>query len=136
MCGFSAVDGDMYFVSYRDPKLKETNAVYENIPEYLKNFTIDEKELLKRIIGTISTLDTPLTPQASGARSLSIYLAGQTYDDLVKERDEIINVTQEDIRALSDLIRAVLDQGYICVIGNETAVEESGELFNEVKNLM
>ncbi|CRZ35058.1 hypothetical protein DFR55_11114 [Herbinix hemicellulosilytica] len=136
MCGFSAVDGDVYFVSYRDPKLEETNTVYENIPEYLKNFTIDEKELLKRIIGTISTLDTPLTPQASGARSLSIYLAGQTYDDLVKERDEIINVTQEDIRALSGLIRAVLDQGYICVIGNETAVEENSELFNDVKNLM
>lgn len=136
MCGFSAVDGDVYFVSYRDPNLKGTNEVYEGIPEYVKNYTADEKEITKRIIGTISMLDTPLTPQASGARSLNILLSGQTYEDLLKEREEIINITEEDIRALSDLIRAVLDEGYICVIGSETMIDENRNLFKEVKNLM
>lgn len=136
MCGFSAVDGDVYFTSYRDPNLKETNAVYEGIPDYLKNFTADERDITKSIIGTISSLDTPLTPQGMGARSLSIFLSGQTYEDLLREREEIINATPEDIRALSGLIRAILDEGYICVIGNETRIEENSDMFNEVKKLM
>jgi len=136
MCGFSAVDGDVYFVSYRDPNLRDTNRVYESIPEFVRNFTAGERDITKSIIGTISSLDTPLTPQAKGARSLSILLSGQTYDDLLKEREEIINVTQEDIRALADLIRAVLDEGYICVIGNEIRIEENRDLFKEVKSLM
>lgn len=136
MSGFSGVDGDVYFVSYRDPNLKETNAVYESIPEFVRNFTADERDITKSIIGTVSSLDTPLTPQAKGSRSLSVYLSGQTYEDLIKEREEIINATQEDIRALSDLIRAVLDEGYICVIGNESKIEENSDLFREVKNLM
>lgn len=136
MCGFSGVDGDVYFTSYRDPNLKETNMVYEQIPEFVKNFTTDDRDMLKNIIGTISTLDTPMTPQIKGSRSLSMYLSGLTYEDLKKERDEIIKVTQEDIRALSGLIQAVLDEGNICVIGNEKKIEENRDMFNEVKKLM
>lgn len=63
-------------------------------------------------------------------------LSGLTYEDLKKEREEIINVTQDDIRALDKLIQAVLAQGNICVIGNESKIEEDRELFKEVKNLM
>ena len=29
MCGFSGVDGDAFFTSYRDPNLSETNQIYE-----------------------------------------------------------------------------------------------------------
>lgn len=136
MCGFSGVDGDVYFTSYRDPNLKNTNLVYENIPEFIKNFTAEERDITKSIIGTISTLDTPLTPQTQGSRSLSLYLSSLSYEDIKRERDEIINVTQEDIRALSGLVGAVLDEGNICVIGNESKIEEDRELFKEVKNLM
>lgn len=136
MCGFSGVDGDAYFTSYRDPNLKETNQVYDNIPEFVKNFTADERDITKNIIGTISSLDSPLSPQAKGARSLNFYLAGISNEDLKKERDEIINVTVENIRSLSDLIRSFLDEGNICVIGNESKIEENRDMFNEVKNLI
>ncbi|NLO10168.1 MAG: insulinase family protein [Clostridiales bacterium] len=136
MCGFSGVDGDVYFTSYRDPNLKVTNLVYENIPEFIRNYTADDRDMTKSIIGTISTLDTPLTPKTKGIRSLSMLLTGLSYEDLKKERDDIINVTLEDIRSLDKLIQSVLDQGYICVIGNESKIEEDSDLFNEVKNLM
>lgn len=136
MCGFSGVDGDVYFTSYRDPNLKNTNQVYEEIPEFVKNYTSDERGITKSIIGTISTLDVPLSPQAKGARSLSFYLAGISYEELKEERDQIINVTEDDIRALSDLVRAVLDEGNICVIGNESKIEENSDMFDEVKNLI
>jgi Zn-dependent M16 (insulinase) family peptidase len=136
MCGFSGVEGDVYFTSYRDPNLKNTNLVYEGIPEFIRNYTADDRDITKSIIGTISTLDTPLTPKTKGTRSLSVLLTGLTYEDLKKERDDIINVTQEDIRALDKLVQAVLAQGNICVIGNESKIEEDSDLFKEVKNLM
>ncbi|MDD4112098.1 MAG: insulinase family protein [Herbinix sp.] len=136
MCGFSGVDGDVYFTSYRDPNLKNTNLVYEGIPEFIRNYTADDRDITKSIIGTISTLDTPLTPKTKGTRSLSVLLTGLTYEDLKKERDDIINVTQDDIRALDKLVQAVLAQGNICVIGNESKIEEDSDLFKEVKNLM
>ena len=136
MCGFSGVDGDAYFTSYRDPNLKETNQIYNRIPEFVRSFSADERDMTKNIIGTISTLDTPLTPQNKGIRSLSFYLSGITEEDLRRERDEIRNATIEDIRKLADLIRSILDADHICVIGNETRVEENRALFQCVKNLM
>ena len=59
-------NGDMYFVSYRDPNLSKTNEVYDGIPAYLEQFTADEHEMTKYIIGTISEMDTPMNPFAKG----------------------------------------------------------------------
>ncbi len=136
MCGFSGVDGDAYFTSYRDPNLKETNQIYEKAAEYIKNFTSDERDITKYIIGTFSTLDTPLTPQSKGKRSLSMYLGGISEEDLQRERTEVLKVTLEDIRACHKYITAMIDAGNICVIGNEGKINENREMFKEVKNLM
>ncbi len=136
MCGFSGVDGDAYFTSYRDPNLKETNNIYEKAPDYVENFTAEERDITKYIIGTFSTLDAPLTPQAMGKRSLSMYLAQVTETDLQTERDEVLNVTTQDIRDLHLLIKSVVAADNICVIGNEGKITENKDLFKEIKNLM
>ncbi len=136
MCGFNGVDGDAYFTSYRDPNLRETNQTYENAPEFVKNYTANERDITRNIIGTISSLDTPLTPQSKGRRSLSMYLTGVTMEDLQRERDQVINVTQEEIRKLSEVVRSILDAGNICVIGNEQKVEENRDLFKTVQSLI
>ncbi len=136
MCGFSGVDGDAYFTSYRDPNLKETNAIYERAAEYVKNFSADERDVTKYIIGTFSTLDTPLTPQNKGKRSLSMYLARLSEAELQKERNQVLNVTIEDIRNCHKYITAMMEAGNICVIGNESKINENKELFKEIKTLM
>ncbi len=43
--------GESYFVSYRDPNLSDTLDVYDRIPEYIKNFSPDERDMTKYIIG-------------------------------------------------------------------------------------
>jgi len=136
MCGFSGVDGDAYFTSYRDPNLRETNQIYENVVDYVKNFTAGERDITKYIIGTFSTLDTPLTPQSQGKRSLSMYVAGITEEELQKERDQVLNVTMEGIRELHKAVKAVIDADNICVIGNEEKINENKEMFKEIKSLM
>ncbi len=136
MCGFSGVDGDAYFTSYRDPNLRETNEVYEKAAAYVKNFDADERDITKYIIGTFSTLDTPLTPQAKGKRSLSMYIGGITEEDLQRERDQILNVTVADIRDCHKIVAAILVANNICVIGNENRINENKTLFKEIKNLM
>jgi Zn-dependent M16 (insulinase) family peptidase len=136
MCGFSGVDGDAYFTSYRDPNLRETNEVYEHVVDYIKNFTADERDITKYIIGTFSSLDTPLTPQTSGKRSLSMYIAGITEEDLQKERDQVRNVTVEEIRALHQAVQSILKAGNICVIGSEEKINANSDMFKEVKSLM
>lgn len=134
MSGFTR-RGDVYFVSYRDPNLGKTNEIYEQIPEYLENFQADEREMTKYIIGTFSGIDAPLTPSGKVTRSATAYLTGITEEMLQREREEILNAVPEDIRKLSDVIKAVLEEHAICVVGNEGKLKEEKDLFLELKHL-
>ncbi len=127
-------NGDSYFVSYRDPHMDETNQVYEGIVDYVENFTVEDRDMTKYIIGTISDLDTPLTPYSKGVRALSNYMMGITNEMLQKEREEILMATQETIRGLAPAIRAVLEDGAVCAIGSEEAIGKS-EILLQKRNL-
>ena len=91
--------------------------------------------MTKYVIGTISDVDTPLTPSLKGSRNLSAYLSGVTDEMIQREREEILDVTQEDIRNLADIVQAVLDTGALCVIGNDEQIMADRAMFGEIKNL-
>ena len=134
MCNFSRT-GDGYFVSYRDPNLKKTMDTYEEVIEYVKNFDVDERDMTKYIIGTMSNLDRPMNPSAKGARSMNLYMTRITPEMIREERMQILSVRPEDIRALAGVVKAVLETEQICVIGSEEKIEEAKEMFGEVKTL-
>lgn len=129
-----ARNGNVYFVSYRDPNLEKTMDVYMNVPNYIENFNPSTDDLTKYIIGAIGMLDTPLSPRDKGSRSFLAYLQNVTYEDLKQERHEVLNVTLDDIKALKPLIEKVLNDNALCVIGNENKIESSS-MFKEKKNL-
>ena len=128
-------NGDCYFVSYRDPKLAETLEIFDNIPKVLEAFDADEREMTKYIIGTLSSMDAPLTPSLKGKRDLVCFLSGQTESTLQKEREEVLNVTPQKIRELSKWMDAILKDGTVCVIGSEEEVNKHQQLFDEVRTV-
>lgn len=134
MCNFGKA-GDSYFVSYRDPNLKKTMDTFEKTGDYLRSFTADERTMTKYIIGAISDLDIPMNPSAKGSRSSSAYLTNQTYEEIQKERDELLTCTQDDIRALADYMDAIMKAEAVCVVGNGQAIEENKEMFGTIENL-
>ena len=134
MSGFNRC-GRGYLVSYRDPKLAETNRIYEGIPEYLRNFQADERDMTRYVIGAMSSLDAPLTPAARGAAELSAYLTGETDEEHQRQREEILGTNQADIRALADIVEEILGTGALCAVGNGGKIKENSHMFGEVKNL-
>jgi Zn-dependent M16 (insulinase) family peptidase len=127
--------GESYFVSYRDPNLSKTNAVYEGIPKYLRDFQAEERDMTKYIIGTFGALDAPVNPEGKGNRSMTAYLQKITLEDIQKERDEILNATVEDIRGLAPLVEAVLSDGNFCVVGNEQNIHNEKDMFFNIRKL-
>lgn len=134
MSNFSRI-GDGYLVSYRDPNLEKTNEVYEGVVDYLKNFTVSDRDMTKYIIGTISNIDQPMTPAMKGDRSMNLYMNHVSEEMILSERAQILDATQEDIRALAEIVAAVLKDQLFCVIGNEEKIEEQKELFMEVRSI-
>ena len=91
--------------------------------------------MTKYIIGTISELDTPMNPAAKGMRSVTAYFTGITYEDIQKEREEVIRAVPQDVQSLSELVREVLSQENFCVVGNEEKITEQTNLFESVVQL-
>ena len=134
MAGFGR-SGEGYFCSYRDPHLKETMAVYEALPAYLREFRVSDRDMTKYIIGAISELDTPKTCCTQSLLSLSAYYSHVTNAVLQRERDEVLSTDVAAIRKLADYVEAVLQSGANCTIGGSSAVEEAAELFGTTEAL-
>ena len=128
MSNFNRI-GEGYFVSYRDPNLKRTLDVYDGVVDYLKNFTVSERDMTKYIIGTMSGIDQPMTPASKGERSMNLYMNKVSAEMIREERNQILDVEQDDIRALYKVAEAVLQADQMCVIGGEDKIEEEKELF-------
>ena len=134
MCNFYK-DGGSYFCSYRDPNLGVTVDVFEKAAEFIANYRADERTMTKYIIGAMSELDTPLTANGVGMRSRNMYLSGVTQEELQLYRDQVLDATPEDIRALSKYIEAFLEDDFLCVVGNEQKIKSESEKFLKIGNL-
>lgn len=134
MCNFGK-SGESYFVSYRDPNLEKTIDVYEKAADHIAGFEADERTMTQYIIGALSELDMPLTPSAKGIYSLTGYMTHYEYEQLQKNREELLSADADTIRKLAVYIRAFIEDDYLCVVGNEEKIKENAERFGEIAYL-
>ena len=135
-CGASfARNGSVVFSSSRDPKLRETLEVFRGIPDYIRTFDADEEELTRYVIGTISGMDTPLTPSLLGSFSLRMALTGVDQEWLQRSRDEVLGARISDIRGLADAVAAAIRTDAVCVVGSEGKIRECADLFDSIESL-
>lgn len=125
-------NGGAIFSSYRDPNLAETLEVYQGIGNYLRNFAPDEREMTKYVIGTVSGLDTPLTPSMKSDLVLSAYFSGVTAEDIQRERGQILEVTSEQIRETASWIDEGVKENMYCVFGNEDKIKTEKGRFERI----
>lgn len=131
-CRFAGSSGNVYFASFRDPHLKNTESVYRNAGEFIRSLDPDDKSLTRYIIGTFSGLDRPLSFRDRAARSMTAYLSGVSYEELCRERREIIETTAQQLRDTADMIEAVLSQDFRCTLGNAKKLRENAEDFENL----
>lgn len=127
--------GDAYFVSYRDPNLERTIDVFEKAADYIKNIELDERGITQFIIGAMSEMDVPMTPKAKGRYSLAGYMTGISFEEVQKERDEVLSVDLKVLKSMSEYIRSFINQDYVCVVGNSEKIKENTKMFLSIEQL-
>ncbi|MDR1855867.1 MAG: insulinase family protein [Desulfovibrio sp.] len=118
-CGMDRLSGTLIFVSYRDPNVEATLQVYDSLASQLKNSPPDKAQLEQAIVGTIGDLDTYMLPDAKGARSLGMWMAGESDEMRQKMREEIFGVTAADFQAFGEVLAEAGKSAAICVLGGE-----------------
>jgi len=124
-CSFSKQSGMLSFLSYRDPNLLDTLAVYDQTAQVLRSADLSDDELTKNIIGAIGAMDGYQLPDAKGHTSLMRYLLGESEADRQQTRDQILSTTAQDFRAFADVLEAVKAQGRVVVMGSQGALENA-----------
>ena len=125
-------NGVMYFSTYRDPQLKNSLEAFRTLPDWIDSLELTEWEMTKYVIGTMSGVDVPLTNSLKVSRAALQELLAVSDADRQKTRNEILDVTPADIKALSKMIRDVLADNYICVVGGQKAIEENRNEFSKI----
>ncbi|MGX7111406.1 insulinase family protein [Gemella cuniculi] len=127
--------GDFNLWSYRDPNLSETLDIYYDIDNYIKDFSVDKRELNKYIIGTLNTLDVLMSPNSRAFYSLTQYITKNPttrYDEIITE---IKNTKIENITKLALEFRNMKERSYKCIMGSKAKIEANKEIFTKIIEL-
>jgi Zn-dependent M16 (insulinase) family peptidase len=99
--------GALVAYAYRDPNLKETLAVFAELPSYLRRAAdeLDDDAIDTLIVGSAGKLDPYALPGATGYRALLRSLRG-TEGEVARLRGELLATERQDFRDLADAIEA------------------------------
>jgi Zn-dependent M16 (insulinase) family peptidase len=122
-CTFGRQSGLLTFLSYRDPNLLNTLAVYDQTAQVLRNADLSPQELTRNIIGAISAMDGYQLPDAKGYTSMVRHLLGESDAERQQIRDEVLGTTPADFYAFADVLDEVKTHGTVVVMGPQKTLE-------------
>ncbi|MBM4143657.1 MAG: hypothetical protein FJ225_08725 [Lentisphaerae bacterium] len=113
--------------SYRDPRITETLAVFERLPDYVRDAAWTRADVDRAIIATAKRELRPIRPGAATAEALDRHHAGQT-PELREARYEALR--RADAPGIKRALLAALAAGErdaaVCVVAGRRALEDAG----------
>jgi len=126
---FSSQSGVLSYLSYRDPNLLGTLENYDNTSHFLRK-GIHGDELVKSIIGAISSMDSYQLPDAKGYTSMIRHLTNVTDDYRQRVRHEVLSTSPSDFVAFADALDQVKDNSIVVVLGSSDAINAANAEHN------
>lgn len=127
--------GDVITFSYRDPNLKKTVQVYDEMGRYLRELNLEEPDITHTIIGTLMSFDPVIDASELGEVMLARYISGITKQDIEERLHEAMATTLDDLRSYADLFDRLMQENYLCVYGNAEEIKKEEQLFIEIRPL-
>ncbi len=127
-------DAGVYLLTYRDPNVTETFAVYEALPEFLAGMDLDQETLDGYILASYSQYAMP-EGELSGAVSAMLDVlndvpAGQK----IEYMQQLKSLTPEKVAGYVSLYEKLIENGLRFTAGGAAAVNANEELYEVVFN--
>ncbi|MDO5718329.1 MAG: insulinase family protein [Tissierellia bacterium] len=133
--GISIGEYNIATFSYRDPNLKDTVKVYDDIADYLRNIELTKGDLTSYIIGTMGGFNPPMTAMQKGTMDLTMYIQKSSIDIIEDYMREALETEVSDLRGFADMIEKSMGEDYLSVLGNSEKIKENEDLFDNIFNL-
>lgn len=132
--GFSASTGLVSFLSWRDPNISNTLAIFDGAADYLSNLEMSEEFVEQAIIGAIGDLDGYDLPDAKGRKAFMRHLLDYSDEQRQEYRNQVLDTKLEDFHSFGKILAKVGDSGrFATVTASEFATKATEEIGAEFK---
>jgi presequence protease len=128
MCQYDPTNGLFSFLSYRDPHLERTLAVYAEALRFAEAGAIPEEEIQKAVIGSIGALDRPMDPVSRGFTSMIRHFSGLTDEERKKFRLAILSMENNTLtEGALGYLAGVRDKATVAVYAEGEKMNKANE---------
>ncbi|MDO5732293.1 MAG: insulinase family protein [Eubacteriales bacterium] len=128
--------GQIGFVSYRDPKLKQTLDVFATIPDFIEQIELSDRELLDLKIACLGDYLSQRSDYQKMQLEIQYEQLGFSHEDRIAEWNDIISTSLEDLRAYAPYYRQLIDAQHFTVVGSPEMINRHQELFDSGRMLL
>ena len=127
-------DGGVYLLTYRDPNVRETFAVYEGLAEQLRTLDVTQETLDGYIMSSYAAYAKSSGELTGAMNALINILNGDPQDLNVEYMRELKAVTPEAIKAAADMYQKLCENGIRSTAGSASAINANAELYDVILN--
>ena len=127
-------DGGVYLFTYRDPNVRETFQVYEDLPAYMGQLNVDQETLDGYILSAYSYYATG-SGELTGAMNAAVStINGDPQDEALNYMRQLKSVTPEAVNASAEMYQKMVDNGVRFTAGSAGAINANAELYDSILN--
>lgn len=124
----------MLFVSYRDPEVAKTFAVYEGLADYAANAAVTQEDLDRYIVSAYSAYVLPQGELSGATGAMALLFQGWPEDLRLIRMREIKSATVEDLRALAPVLESLAEKGVRSTSGAGAVINQNKDLYETIIN--
>ncbi len=124
-----------FVYTYRDPNLRESYEIFENLPTLISKVKVSEEELNDYKLNAYAEFSYPLTKYGAAAIAVNEAFAKvneKRADKFVRYMREIKETTKKDIDDLSAIFNKMVKDGIYVTVGSKEQIENNADLFDEI----
>ncbi len=118
------------FYSYRDPRLLQTMADFDQSVQWLLDSSHEPQALEESILGVVSSLDKPGSPAGEAKQQFHNSLFGRTHAQMQAFRQRVLDVSLTDLQRVGEQYLLNTDAS-AAVVSNEKTVQENSDWLSE-----
>ena len=121
-----------YLISYRDPNIGETFAVYDALPALLSDGTADQEALDGYILSCYSSYAMPEGELGGAVSAITSRLCEEPEDLKIRYMEELKSLTPERLQEYAESYRLLAENGRRFTVGSESVVSGHEELYDRI----
>lgn len=130
---YAMEDAGMYMISYRDPNLEETYAVYEQLPDLLTQYPLDQETVDGYILSAYSGLVKSSGELSGALEAIAEYLGGKDQLRKFDWMEQMKAVTPETVTESAQMYENLIHNGVRISAGSGSVIRANSDLFEVVE---